>query len=247
MAIIPLTRGKIPKIIHQTWKDENIPDMWKLSPVEWRRHHPDWTYILWTDAAIRSHIARYHPEFLELHDSYEYNIQRADMIRYFVLYDIGGVYSDLDLYPTESIESHLGDAGDCFIYASGPYKAFTNCLMASQKHSPIWLEAFEALRDPIPWWAFGKHLKVMTSTGPLFLDRVLSETAHPFTILPRKKFLPYTTKDDQSVDKPGTIIKPLQGSSWHEADSKVYSFVFKYYQEIVGALVVLLFVYYFVL
>ena len=34
------TRNGIPKIIHQTWKDENVPEKWRKSPAEWRRLHP---------------------------------------------------------------------------------------------------------------------------------------------------------------------------------------------------------------
>jgi mannosyltransferase OCH1-like enzyme len=33
------------------------------------------------------------------------NIQGSDMIRYIVLHDFGGVYSDLDLYPVKNIKS----------------------------------------------------------------------------------------------------------------------------------------------
>ncbi len=91
----------IPKIIHQTWKDNNIPDKWKISKKMWKKHHPEWRYILWTDKMIRDYIEIGYPEFLKLFDSYKYNIQRVDMIRYFILKDLGGIYSDLDLYPTE--------------------------------------------------------------------------------------------------------------------------------------------------
>lgn len=47
----------VPRIIHQTWKDEHVLARWRTSPAEWQRLHPDWTYMLWTDAAIRAHIA----------------------------------------------------------------------------------------------------------------------------------------------------------------------------------------------
>ena len=72
----------IPKIIHQvwindTWKDsslkKDVPEKWKKSQQEWKRLHPDWKYILWTDEDIRNHIKNNHPDFLELHDNYEYN------------------------------------------------------------------------------------------------------------------------------------------------------------------------------
>ena len=96
----------IPKIIHQTWVDNNIPDKWKISSMMWQKHHPDWQYILWTDKMIRDYIKLGYPQFLKRFDSYKYNIQRIDMIRYFILKDFGGIYCDLDLYPIQNIEKY---------------------------------------------------------------------------------------------------------------------------------------------
>lgn len=58
----------IPKIIHQTWKDNNIPEKWVISEIMWKKYHPDWKYILWTDKMIRDYIEIGYPEFLELFD-----------------------------------------------------------------------------------------------------------------------------------------------------------------------------------
>jgi len=46
-----------------------------------------------------SYLNSYHPEIVHHYKKYEYLIQRADMIRYFILYDYGGIYCDLDMYP----------------------------------------------------------------------------------------------------------------------------------------------------
>lgn len=51
---------------------------------------------LWTDADAREFIEKEYPWFLETFDGYPFNIQRADSIRYFVLYHFGGIYIDLD-------------------------------------------------------------------------------------------------------------------------------------------------------
>jgi len=216
----------IPKIIHQTWKTKEIPDKWKKSQEEWIRLHPDWTYILWTDEDIRNHIKNYHPDFLELHDNYEYDIQRADMIRYFILYDFGGVYCDLDLYPKENIEKYIS-YDDCFVFSSNS-NCFTNSLMISTGKSPIFLDIIKELKEPLPFYAFGKHLKVMLSTGPLMLDRVLKKTKHSYTVLPKTKFNPYSVTEDFNVYKEGIVIGTLEGSSWHSFDSMLYNFVLKY-------------------
>lgn len=64
---------------------------------------------LWTDensrgilchegrADITAFIEAKYPWFLPTFDSYPYNIQRADVIRYFALAYYGGNYLDLDL------------------------------------------------------------------------------------------------------------------------------------------------------
>jgi hypothetical protein len=44
----------------------------------------------------RTFIATHYPWFLETFEGYKYPIQRADSIRYFVLYHYGGIYIDLD-------------------------------------------------------------------------------------------------------------------------------------------------------
>lgn len=73
--------ARIPKIIHQTWKDENVPLDWRAAQASCRAMHPDFEYRLWTDATAREFIAAKFPELLRTWDSYPFNIQRADAIR----------------------------------------------------------------------------------------------------------------------------------------------------------------------
>ena len=77
-----LEHRRIPKIIHQTWKDENIPQEWQNAQESCRALHPDYEYKLWTDASSREFIAKEHPNLLKTWDSYPYVIQRADIIRF---------------------------------------------------------------------------------------------------------------------------------------------------------------------
>jgi mannosyltransferase OCH1-like enzyme len=98
---------KIPKIIHQTWKDTNIPSKW-LYPVESCKelHKPEdgWEYKLWTDESAVEFIRKEYPKHLDNFMRYPYPIQRADAIRYFILYHYGGVYYDLDVGCRRSLE-----------------------------------------------------------------------------------------------------------------------------------------------
>src|SRR5437868_4915078 len=54
-------------------------------------------YFLWTDDRSIRFLALYYPWFLPTYNNYKYDIQRADAIRYFVLYHYGGIYLDTDI------------------------------------------------------------------------------------------------------------------------------------------------------
>lgn len=225
---------QFPKIIHQTWKDENIPEEWKQSPSMWKQTHPDYQYILWTDNDIREYIKQNYPEFLTIHDNYEYNIQRADLIRYFILHDFGGIYSDLDLYPIENIEKHVKNFdSDVLLVNSGNVKnCITNSFMISKKNAPLWKEVHNKLKNKIPFLIPGKHLKVMLSTGPLMLSNVCKKNKEYYQLLPSKKFMAYSTEDDRSIIKEHAILIPLKGQSWNEWDSHVLNFLNKHYTSL---------------
>jgi hypothetical protein len=39
-------RRPIPKILHQTWKNETVPEMWSIAQYSCRDLHPDYQYIV---------------------------------------------------------------------------------------------------------------------------------------------------------------------------------------------------------
>jgi len=232
-----------PKIIHQTYKDHNIPNKWKLSPIMWKKYHPDYKYMFWTDNDIREYIKKNYPQYLKIHDNYKYNIQRADFIRYFILYDFGGIYSDLDLYPIENIEPHLEYNTDVLLVKSGNAQNYlTNSLMISKKGAKLWEKVHQQLRKPIPFYAIGRHWEVMLSTGPLMLTEVCfkKENEKLYKLLPNEKFMAYTTYDDIKKIKKGAILIPLEGQSWNGIDSHVYNFMNKNKYNIVIIIILII-------
>ena len=61
---------KIPKIIHQTWKTNNVPEKCKEWVKSWKEKNPGWDYRLWTDEDNRNLIKEYFPKFLKIYDSF---------------------------------------------------------------------------------------------------------------------------------------------------------------------------------
>ena len=64
-----LGRG-IPKIIHQSWKTSDVPEVYHAWVSTWLQNHPTWVYKLWTDDENRELIARHYPWFLRDYDNF---------------------------------------------------------------------------------------------------------------------------------------------------------------------------------
>lgn len=220
--------GSIPKIIHQTWKNNEVPYKWRGSPKFWKKFHPDWTWVLWTDKDIFDYIKLEHPEFVQVFLEFPHGIQKADAIRYFVLHDFGGVYSDLDLLPKRNIEEYFSNGEKLYFLFSPNMNVFTNFLMASAPGEEIWRIIWKRLYDPqLPNWAVGKHLEVMYSTGPAMVSDVVMNYPHTVGFLPRKVFAPIDVTGEYGVDVGKTAgVIMLPGQSWNSFDSTVYNFFY---------------------
>ncbi|EIN06486.1 hypothetical protein PUNSTDRAFT_145072 [Punctularia strigosozonata HHB-11173 SS5] len=98
------------KIIHQSWKNNNLPEDFELWSYEWRRLHPSsegWLYVLWTDFDNRELMRRFYPHYLSAYDALPREIYRADMVRNAYMHAFGGVYADLDMLPLRSTSDNM--------------------------------------------------------------------------------------------------------------------------------------------
>lgn len=93
---IPGDEPRIPHIIHQTYKSTLIPNVFADNVKSFVEKNPKWTYYFWTDESARQLIKDKHPYLLDIWDNYQRPINRADALRYVVLYEFGGIYVDLD-------------------------------------------------------------------------------------------------------------------------------------------------------
>lgn len=234
-----------PKIIHQTWKDSNIPEDWKISQQEWKRLHPTWTYILWTDEDNLKYIEKNYPDFLDTYIGFEYNIQRADAIRNIMLYDFGGVYSDLDTVPSKSLDTYnFGDSDVYLIKSSNTPLWYTNSFMISKPRVKLWKDIIDYMTTyQKPWYIIGKHLKVMFSTGPMALSKNVEKYDGIVSVLPLESFNPISASQlSDGAEIPSTsYVYPIEGKSWNEWDSTLINFFMKY-STIMGVLFVVLLV-----
>ncbi|MCX2584726.1 glycosyltransferase family 32 protein [Pedobacter sp. MR22-3] len=168
----------IPKIIHQTWKDNEIPAHFQPFVDSWKNHHPDWEYHLWTDEMNEAFIRENYPDFLDIYRQYPSNIQKVDAIRYFILNKKGGLYVDLDFFCFKNIMPLLEDSDSVFGLEHEEHvvphqKDFiiSNALMASAPQSEFIGEVCKELyRQPLRYE--DKNDMVLETTGPFMLTRI---------------------------------------------------------------------------
>jgi len=218
----------IPKIIHQMWKDENIPEHWKDSPKEYKRLFPDWEYKFWTDKTMREFMVEHYPDFLDMYDSYPYPIQRADSFRCFVLEKIGGIYSDLDIVPTSNFQ-WLFENTDAEVYLPMTQNilSFTNCIMVSKKNSPFWKHAQKWLRKRAgkrsEWWGKFNHFLIIFSTGPQLITKAVETYNSTIGLLPRNIISQDMTNPEI---KNNMFTYATYGRSWNRWDSHFLIFFY---------------------
>lgn len=187
----------IPKVLHQTWKDSQVPPAFSDYVASWKANHPDWEYRLWTDVDNRRFIAEHYSWFLDWYDAYPRPIQRADAARYFILHKYGGLYVDLDFLSRKPITPLLRGR-QCVLGVEPPQhcrqfgveKLVCNALMASVSGHPF----FDAVIHQLPEFVDRVECAqpVLSSTGPLMLTRVYEKFPAKGTmdVLPSQYFYP---------------------------------------------------------
>ena len=97
----------VPRVLHVSWATQALPAFAQTYMETWRAHHPTWRVARWTDATMRDLVRRRFPGRIDAYDAFPSAVNRADVFRYMVLFEIGGVYVDLDVEALRSIEPLL--------------------------------------------------------------------------------------------------------------------------------------------
>lgn len=176
----------VPKLVHQCAPADKSKwhPLWHLCQKTWFEHFPQHTYLMWTDEGIDDFMKTKYSSFYPIFKAYNENIKRFDAFRYFLLYEFGGIYADMD-YECVKAFHHVLPAGKVSIAESMHAwdEGYQNALMASPPKHPFWLYVIDELirrKD---------ELDVMYATGPLLVVQAIRDAPKDmFSGLPRKQF-----------------------------------------------------------
>lgn len=174
----------IPRVFHQIWINPSHPDL----PEQYRKYrdgwlalHPNWDYRLWNldNLPFPLHNADLHSRGAA---SYA---QLADILRYEILYVLGGVYIDTDFECLRPIDGILDGVRGFACSESG--RSLSIGILGAEPSSPLMLQCVRNIPRRL-----GLDSPTL-ETGPAFFTRmILGHGFHnDFTVFPSHWFYPY--------------------------------------------------------
>jgi len=206
--------GRIPKIIHQIWIGGPMPQRCKVLTQSWIKKHPDWECKLWTDDEVAAFVQTISSENRELINNAESYAEKADILRYEILYRFGGLYVDTDFECLKSMDTihanydfytGLSQIDEDLLYAA------IGIIGAMPGH-PIIEYCVKNLKN-------SKSEDIVTKrTGPLFFTKAILQmltrnidmhTYEHVMLLPATYFYPVGAKARKLVLKPKVLSRYL--------------------------------------
>ena len=145
--------------------------------------------------------------YKKLWKDFRYDIQRADFIRYCILYKYGGIYVDCDIYPTKSIK-HLFNM-DYFFVIYPELNHIYNAVMGSKPNNKLFINIIEECKKSTyekqkqEIYRTWKGRLVFQTTGQYMLKRVLKKDINILDIISvknSKKKKDYKNKNELFMD-----------------------------------------------
>lgn len=104
---MPPQQTNIPPIIHFIWMGSTLPSEFNSVIVSWQRCHPGWEIKIWSEKDLQNFrwTNGYSKWAFETAKSLA---EKSDIWRYEILYQFGGVYSDVDVICYKSFNDLIG-------------------------------------------------------------------------------------------------------------------------------------------
>jgi len=181
----------------------------------------NYEYKLWNLKDCENLIKEDFSEYWQLWQDYRYPIQRADFIRYCILYKFGGLYIDCDIRPMKNLDAVFSEPLYFVHWADDKNKKPYNAIMGSVKNHNLFLEIIKNCKEDfyekctIKTYETWKGRFVFQTTGHSMLDRVMKKNN-----IDKNKFFHdvlYIKNYDKGID-----IGCVNDSLFYDANASVW-------------------------
>lgn len=164
---------KIPRVIYQSWKTKNLPEVLQRNVDEVKRLNPHHEYRFYDDDDCRAYILKnFGPSYAFAFDNLAKGAFKCDFWRYCILSKEGGIYLDIDMVPTvpfdELIESEDEFVSVKDIYPCMIFQAFLACVAQHEAMVNAAVYSFVNVAN------CRANVDVFDVTGPMVMARALN-------------------------------------------------------------------------
>jgi len=222
---IPPLNYSIPPILHFIWLGSSLPNKAAVAIESWKAHHPGWEIRIWTDEEVASFLwTDSHAKLV--FEQAESWAEKADVLRLDILYQFGGIYSDVDVLCLRSFHDLIVQGVTFFSsfelnYTSRHYgKAFYvgTAVMGASKGSSLMKSCLKLCQTQLEAPGIG----ILKRTGPCLISRVceiaLREEEENILILPCSYLYPFPWENrnekSQEFIAPESLAIHLWNNSW---------------------------------
>ena len=134
----------IPKIVHQTWKTYNLPDVTIENINKMKHENNEYKFLLYNDLDIDQFMrTNYSGEIYECFKMLDVGAAKADFWRYCILYKTGGIYLDIDSKIVGKIDEMIENEKEAIITRERNPCFFCQWMMVFPPNHPILKKTIE--------------------------------------------------------------------------------------------------------
>ena len=232
---------QIPKIIHQIFfnlSDNRIEFMKKYQPYQqtWKDLNPDHQYILWNATMIDKLVNESYQEIKPIYEKYKHKwVVRADIARYLVVHQMGGVYADMDVMCKRSMNDlykQIGTKSVVLNYTYNPVGISNDFFAAGAKHE-FMEHVIDGLEEADVLY-LTPYINTMFRTGPMFMLGRYLNYPHPNDIylIPQTSIHTFIDSSDH-------------GQSWYSFDGMFIAVVWNGVSplQLISVILMVIFIY----
>lgn len=196
----------IPKIIHHVWPgDDPFKEKFFEFRKSWMHFHPDFTFCFWRLDNLPPYTRK---KFYNIPNIDRYNhTVKSDILRFLIMYELGGIYVDTDLECLKSIDEFLryeyfaGEENDQWI---GP--SLIGCTPKNEISKHVINESLNSMAS-VSIQLCNERPNIYSGTRPF--TRVLRKNSDKVKIFDPSYFYPinWTKRDQLHQECPGAYTK----------------------------------------
>lgn len=132
----------IPKVVYQTHPTCRLPKVTINAIQEMKAINPEYEFVQYDDQQIDEFVKTYFDnEVYDCFSSLNYGAAKADLWRYCLMYQKGGIYLDIDSIITGSLDEIIESHDDCIVTRENNPAYFNQWILISAPGNQIFARA----------------------------------------------------------------------------------------------------------